>query len=110
MRSFRLRGPARGPRRAKGDQPRQGRVVNDIEAQVVPKGTIRSTIQKHKKAGNLTSRTAFGAGDETIERQAAIRGQAEREAEATPGIPKNWTTARGRQHLNDLLSSRAPRD
>lgn len=90
-----------GLRRARGGEPRAGRVVNGTQAQVVPKGTIRSIMKTHRKQ-------MLGL-DSTQAREADHVRVRESEETPVPGMPDVWTTERGRQQLADI-EARAQRN
>lgn len=84
-----------GLRRARGGEPRTGRIVNGTQAQVVPKGTIRAVMKKHR-------RQMLGGIDETAAREVDHIRVREESAAPPPGMPETWTTERGRQQLADI--------
>ena len=93
-----------GRRRASGGEQRVGRIVNGVQAQVVPKGTIRAILRSHRKemAGAYVS--------DAMATELAHRDAEAKVGRAVPGLPERWSLERGRQHLSDLLSGHAPRD
>jgi len=84
-----------GLRRARGGEPREGRVVNGTQAQVVPRGTIRSVIKSHR-------RQMLGGVDDTQAREMDHVRVRETDDTPIPGQPDRWTTNRGRQELADI--------
>jgi hypothetical protein len=79
----------------KGGEPREGRVVGDVQASVIPKGMIRSHIRANRRLIDA------GAVSEDADRELARRAAPE------PGQssrPEAWSVERGRRQLADLLS------
>jgi hypothetical protein len=77
-----------------GRKREEGRSVNGTTSQVVPKGTIRAVIRKHRHQLEVVS-------------DAAAREAAHRNAPAPadpPSMPDRWSVERGRRQLADLLS------
>lgn len=73
--------------------------MNGVQAQVVPRGTIRSLMNKHKRDLRVVSDAAEA---EAAHRNAPV-------AADLPSMPDTWGVERGRRQLTDLLA-RARRD
>ena len=73
-------------------KPEPGRVVNGVEGQVVPRGTVRAIIRSHKRD---LQHVSDALARETARREAATR-------DLLPAAPDEWTADRGRRQLLDL--------